>query len=103
MFRRIRKSRVEGEEIIADAVFLLTSFLITVAALFVFDIHWNLYPGGNMFPPEKYIFQDNTIFVYGGLLGAVLGLLLIKLFLFGLRREEDVWKSNRKPRTRKLK
>lgn len=96
MFRRVRKSRIEQEELIADAVFLLVAFLISVGALYVFDIHWNFYPGGGLFPPERHVFQDTGIYLWGGLLGGVIGFFLIKLFLFGIREEEVVWKKRRR-------
>ena len=96
MFRRLRKSGVEKEEIVADFIFMLVSFLITDIALFIFDIHWNFYPGGQIFPPVKYIFVSHLIYVWGGLLGAVVGLFIIKIFLYGLREEEIVWKKDKK-------
>jgi hypothetical protein len=65
MFRKIRKTRVEKEEIIADFIFLAVSFIITVIALFVFDIHWNFYPGGQIFPPARNVFTDKTIYIGG--------------------------------------
>ncbi len=90
---RLRQSKVEREEIIADFVFLVLSFIITVLLLFIFDIHWNFSPGGQLFPPEKHIFPSKFIYLWGGLLGAVIGFFLIKLFLFGLKEEEIVWQK----------
>jgi len=90
------KRKIHREEIIADLVFLLVCYFITALALFIFDIHWNFYPDGQLFPPEKFIFQDKSIYLWGGLLGAILGFFIIKLFLFGLKEEEIVWKENKK-------
>ncbi len=75
-------------------MFVLVSFLVAELALYIFDIHWNFYPGGQLFPPANHIFSDSVIYVWGGLAGAIVGLFLIKLFLFGLREEEVVWKRN---------
>jgi len=93
MFRKLRKTKIEKEEIIADFVFLLISFIITIIALYVFDIHWNFYPDGQLFPPEKYVFTDKSIYLWGGLIGAIVGFFVIKLFLFGLREEENIWEK----------
>ena len=92
------KRKVRKEEIIADLVFLLVCFVITILALFIFDIHWNFYPNGKLFPPEKFIFQDKSIYLWGGLLGAILGFFIIKIFLFGLKEEEMVWQNSKKKR-----
>lgn len=100
MFRKLRKSRVEKEEIIADFVFFAVSFAITIIALYIFDIHWNFYPGGQLFPPEKHIFQNNAIYAYGGLTGAILGFFIIKIFLFGLKEEELAWREDRAVRVK---
>jgi hypothetical protein len=90
--------KVEKEEIIADACFFLVSLIIALLCLYVFDIHWNFYPGGSLFPPERYIFVDKTIYLWGGLAGGIIGLFLIKLFLFGLKEEEALWKAEKKER-----
>ena len=95
---KLRKGKIQREEIIADFVFLAVSFFISVIALFIFDIHWNFYPGGQLFPPAKHIFLDKSIYLWGGLLGALTGLFVIKIFLFGLREEEIIWKKSKKKR-----
>jgi hypothetical protein len=58
-----------------------------------FDIHWNFYPDGRLFPLERHVFTDSSIYLYGGLVGAVAGFFIIKLFLFGLKEEENLWKK----------
>ena len=93
MITKLRKTKIEKEEIIADFVFLTVSFLVAVMALYVFDIHWNFYPGGELFPPEKHVFTDSSIYLWGGLTGAIVGFFVIKLFLFGLKEEEYLWKK----------
>lgn len=87
----IRKSKIKKEEILADFIFLSVSFGVSLIALYIFDIHWNFYPGGQLFPPAKHIFTDRTVYFWGGLIGAIIGFFTIKLFLLGLKNEEDVW------------
>lgn len=98
MLRGLRKTKVGKEEIIADLVFLIISSLVTEIALYIFDIHWNFYPGGQLFPPAQHIFVDRSIYLWGGLLGAIVGFFIIKLFLFGLKEEEVLWVRNKKTR-----
>lgn len=89
MFHKLRnKSKITKEEIVADLIFLVIPFLIVVLALFFFDIHWNFYPDGKLFPPEKYIFQDKMIYLTGGLIGAIIGFFIIKLFIFALKEDK---------------
>ena len=97
MFRKLRKRGVQKEEIIADIIFILVSFLIVDGAILIFDLHWNFYQSGSLF--EKQIFQDKSVYLWGGLLGGIIGLFLIKLFLLGVREEEIVW-SRAKTRKR---
>lgn len=93
MLHKIRKTKVGKQEILADIIFLLLCFSVSVIFLYLFDIHWNFYPGGQLFPPTKHVFTDTSIYLWGSLLGSISGLLLIKLFLFGLKEEEAGWKS----------
>ncbi len=95
MFRKVRKTRIEKEEIIADFVFLLISFIITVIIIFFFDIHWNFYSWEQFLSPEKHVFTDKIVYIWGGLIGAIIGFFIIKLFLFGLKEEEIVWKNKK--------
>lgn len=96
MFEKIRSKKVNNEEIIADFIFLLVSFIAAIIALYIFDIHWNFYPGGQIFPPAKHIFTDKTIYLRGGLVGAIAGFFLIKIFLAGLKEEEIAWRQSSK-------
>ena len=86
--------KIQKEEVIADIVFFLVGLLVSLAALYIFDIHWNFYPNGQLFPPAKHVFVDRSIYLWGGLLGAIAGFFLIKMFLFGLQEEEVVWKKS---------
>ncbi|MBR9680021.1 MAG: hypothetical protein GOU99_03160 [Candidatus Altiarchaeota archaeon] len=88
MLRKVRKTRINKDEIIADLAFLLIGFILTELFLFIFDIHWNFYPGGQLFPPAEFVFIDRSIYLWGGLIGAIIGFFVIKLFLFGLKEEE---------------
>ncbi|MBM3303919.1 MAG: hypothetical protein FJY76_02390 [Candidatus Aenigmarchaeota archaeon] len=88
MIHRVRKTRVTRNEIIADLIFFFVPALIALIALYVFDIHWNFYPGGSLFPPMKYIFTDPWIYVSGTLVGGFVGFFLIKLVVLGIHEEE---------------
>ncbi len=90
-----RKHRVQREEIIADAVFLVVGFLITVLALFIFDVHWNFYSLGDFLAQKHSIFADKSVYLWGGLIGSLVIFFIIKLFLFGLKEEEIVWKRKK--------
>ena len=92
MFKKIRKTKIQREEIIADFVFLLIAFAISLLLLFIFDIHWNFYPGGHLIPPEKHVFTNTSIYLWGSLGGSIIGFFIIKIFLFGIREEEKIWK-----------
>ena len=100
MFRKLRKSRVEKEEIIADLIFIALSFLITDGALLIFDLHWNFYQAGNLL--EKQIFQNKLVYLWGGFLGGIIGLFLIKLFLLGVKEEEIKWSKAKKHKNRQI-
>jgi hypothetical protein len=88
MLRRVRKTRVTRNEIIADLIFFAVPAIIALISLYIFDIHWNFYPGGSLFPPTKYIFTDNWIFVSGTLIGGLVGFFLIKLVVLGIHEED---------------
>ncbi|MFZ3077896.1 MAG: hypothetical protein WA139_05545 [Candidatus Aenigmatarchaeota archaeon] len=85
------KRKIRKEEIIADLVFFAVAVSISLAAIFIFDIHWSLYPGSQIF--SKFVFEDKGIYLYGGLIGGIAGFFVIKLLMFGFIEEE---KANRK-------
>lgn len=87
---------LKKEEVIADIIFFVIALIISIIILYIFDIHWNFYPNGNLFPPERYIFNDRKIYFYGGLIGAILIFTIIKVFLIGIKEEERVWKGKNK-------
>lgn len=80
------KRKIPKEEIIADSVFFAVAATVSLAAIFIFDIHWSLYPGSQIF--SKFVFADKSIYFYGGLIGGVAGFFIIKLLMFGIIEEE---------------
>jgi hypothetical protein len=88
MIRRVRKSRVTREEIIADAVFFFIPAFISFLAVLFFDIHQSFYS----YPvfPLTFVFATKSPYIIGTLVGGLAGFFLIKLFLFGLKEEEIV-------------
>lgn len=79
------KRKIQKEEIIADLIFFAVAVSISLAAIFVFDIHWSLYPGSQIF--SKFVFDDKGIYLYGGLVGGIAGFFVIKLLMFGFIEE----------------
>ncbi|MBU0615199.1 MAG: hypothetical protein KJ601_03840 [Nanoarchaeota archaeon] len=63
----------------AIPVFFIISYLAAILALYFFDIHWNFYPGGQLFPPEKHVFEDRSIYLWGGAIGAFIGTIFLKI------------------------
>jgi hypothetical protein len=91
MIRKVRKSKVTKDEIIADLIFFSISAVVSFLFIFFFDIHWSFYEAPIF--PLKFVFQSTTPYIIGSLLGGLIGFFLIKLFLFGLKEEE---KANHK-------
>lgn len=92
------KRKIPKEEIVADLVFFAVAIAVSLAAVFAFDIHWSLYPGSRIF--SKFVFEDKSIYVYGGLIGGIAGFFIIKLLMFGFIEEE---KAIRKEKRKILK
>lgn len=88
------KRKIPKEEIIADLVFFAVAVVVSLIALFIFDIHWSLYPGSQIF--SKFIFEDKSIYLYGGLIGGVTGFFVIKLLMFGFIEEEKAVRKEKK-------
>lgn len=95
-FKKIRKSIITKEEVLADLIFLIIAFTISVAILFLFDIHWSFYEGNTLFPPSAWVGIGKTSYLIGGLLGAIIGFFIIKLFLLGVKEEEKNWNKKKK-------
>lgn len=87
MIKKVRKSRVSREEIIADLIFFFVPAIIILILIFFFDIHQSFY---NLpYYPLKFLLNDPWIYMGGALLGGLIGFFLIKLFLFGVKEEES--------------
>lgn len=84
--RKVRKSGVGREEIIADAIFFFVPAVVVFLVIFFFDIHQSFYQVP--YYPFKFLLNDIWIYIGGTLLGGLAGFFLIKLFLFGVREEE---------------
>jgi H+/Cl- antiporter ClcA len=87
MIRKVRRSGVSKEEIIADVVFFLIPALLSFIAIFFFDIHQSFYQAP--YYPFRFLLNDYWVYVGGALLGGLIGFFLIKLFLFGVKEEEE--------------
>lgn len=84
---RYRKTKVTHRELIVDLIFIAVAFCISLAALFIFDIHWSLYPGETIFPPSKFVGISQGTYIAGSLIGTIAGFFIIKLFLLGVKTE----------------
>ncbi len=85
----IKGLRIGRNELLADAVFLFVSMAVSGFAIYIFDIHWSFYPGNTIFPPNKHIFTDPTLYYIGIPLGGIIGFILLKLTAWGFIIEED--------------
>lgn len=86
MIKKVRKSVVSREEIVADFVFFFISAFLSFLAIFFFDIHQSFYQAP--YYPFTFLLNDYWVYVGGILLGGLIGFFLIKLFLFGVKEEE---------------
>jgi len=87
MLRKVRKSRVSREEIMADLIFFFIPALLSFLAIFFFDIHQSFYQAP--YYPFNFLLNSPWIYLGGVLLGGMIGFFLIKLFLFGVKEEEE--------------
>ena len=89
--RKIRKSHITREELIADAIFLFIPALVSFLAVFLFDIHHTFYE----WPMRlTFIFGSPYPYLLFVPAGMLLGFFLIKLLLLGFEEEGRV--SSRK-------
>jgi hypothetical protein len=84
---KYRRTRVTHRELVVDLIFLAVAFLVSLAALFIFDVHWSLYPGETLFPPSKFVGISSSTYLAGSLIGTIVIFLLLKLFLIGVKEE----------------
>ena len=83
--RKVRKTRVTKNELIADAVFLLISGFASFLIVFLFDIHHSFYE----WPMKmKFIFQTPYPYFIFITAGTLIGFFVIKALLFGIREEQ---------------
>lgn len=84
---KYRKTKVTHRELIVDLIFIAVAFFISLFALFIFDIHWSMYPGQTLFPPSKFVGISKSTYIIGSLIGTVIGFFILKLFLLGVKEE----------------
>jgi hypothetical protein len=92
---KFRGFPITRRELVADLIFLIFSFLVSLLALYIFDIHWSFYPGNTLIPPSKHVGISYQVFLIGSLIGAIAGFFLIKVFLLGVKVEEQIWKKTK--------
>ncbi|MBU4267206.1 MAG: hypothetical protein KKE96_08285 [Candidatus Altiarchaeota archaeon] len=85
--RRVRKSAITREELIADAIFLFISAFISFTIVFLFDIHRSFYSWPIF--PLRFIFKTYQPYVLFTLIGTILLFFIIKLLIFGIKEEES--------------
>lgn len=92
---KFRGFEITKKELLADALFLLISAIISLLAVIVFNIHWSFYPGNTLFPPSRTVGINSDIYLIGTLMGAIIGFFIIKAFLVGVKLEEKGWSSKK--------
>ncbi len=92
--KKIRKSRVNRDEIIADLVFLFISFFSSFVVVFLFDIHRSFYEWPIF--PLKFIFKTHDPYMYFLPLGTITLFILIKLFIYGIQQDEKAYEARLK-------
>ena len=86
LLQKIRKRKpVTKEEIIADLIFMATSAIVSLMITFLFDIHRSFYDWPIKF---KFIFKTPYPYLVFVPIGTIIGFLIIKLILFGLKEED---------------
>ncbi|OYT34553.1 MAG: hypothetical protein B6U87_01895 [Candidatus Aenigmarchaeota archaeon ex4484_52] len=83
---KIRKSIITKEELIADFIFLFISAFISFLVVFLFDIHHSFYDWPMTL---KFIFKNQIPYFLFIPIGTIFGFFIIKLFLFGIREENQ--------------
>lgn len=82
-----RKTPVSGHELLADVMYFTISALVSLAAVFLFDVHHYFYPSSRVANPAP-IFDSALPYAVGVLAGGVLGLFLFKALFFAFREQE---------------
>lgn len=73
--KKIRKSAITKEELIADGIFLLISVFILFLTVFLFDIHHSFY---EWLFALKYIFKSFHPYIILVPIGTIIGFLIIR-------------------------
>lgn len=83
--KKIRKSKITKEELVADAIFLAIPAVLTFLIVFLFDIHHSFYEW-----PIRITFIFHTPYPYMLFtpFGMLFGFFVIKILLFGFKEEE---------------
>jgi hypothetical protein len=97
MFKR---PKISKEEMVADAIYISVSMLVSALAIFIFDIHQSFYPGQSILPPSRFIFQSMTPYLIGIPIGGIIGFFILKLVSFAFIEDE---KAHEKEKARKRK
>ena len=84
----INRPRISREELIADALYLIVSLLVSALALYIFDIHQSFYPGQSVLPPSRYVFNTVTPFLVGIPIGGIIGFFILKIVSFAFMEDE---------------
>jgi hypothetical protein len=89
MRKRIQKLRgtiITKGELIADLIFLVISALISLAIIFLFDIHRSFYE----WPIHlTFLFKTPFPYILFTFIGTIIGFFVIKLFLLGMKEEKE--------------
>ena len=78
------RRKINKEEIIDDLIYFSISAFVSLLLVFLFDIHHSFYQP-SLFP-LKFIFKSKIPYLIGGVCGGILGLFLIKVFIFALEK-----------------
>ena len=84
--KKVRHSGITREEIIADAIFLFVSALLSFLVTFLFDIHQSFYDWPITI---RFIFKTPYPYLLFTTIGTLTGFFVIKLFLFGIAEENS--------------
>jgi len=82
--QKFRKTPITKREITADLIFLGISLFLSLAIIFLFDIHRSFYEWPITL---SFIFQTPGPYFLFGFIGTILGFFIIKLFLLGMKEE----------------
>ena len=76
--------RVSRDELLGDSAFIAVSAIISFLVVFLFDIHHSFYS----WPIKiQFIFNNPLPYFLFIPLGVIIGFLLIKLLLYGVKKE----------------